>query len=315
VAALLPLPNTEVDFLCLALDAKSVEKIKDRVKSALWPAVTKEISTEELAWTTPARTKAFLSLMAAPNRERIISAVRPLKKSRRFDIHCVFWSPRGPSEKEIVTHSFDHGGGHFYRYRLHRSKAGWHHAFGTGMRDFLFRLRSDCPNHFFEIGPRISAVAWEMYPEATWDADCDLPELARAALREARYKGAHESVEVYCLGRDSSTSAVEVPVWLEREEMGPFRPCFPSTGPLTGHVDILRINSESIEVWDYKPDVALADKAGMQVFIYALVLSVRTEIPLDHFRCGFFDANSAWSFNPNAVAFSPLRRFCSVAHP
>lgn len=306
IAATLPLPNKKVSFICLALKTKSVEKMKDHVKRALWPVAVQEIIAKDSATTETTRTNALLSLLDVQDRTGKVSRLRPLVRTRRLDTHCVFWSARTPSKKDIFTHSFDHGGGHYYRYRLHQVKARRAAPFAAGLSDFLFTVSRDCPNHFFKFGPRISAMEWEVFPETSCDEDCDLPKLARTALSEPRYKGGHENVEVHCLEKDSSTVAVEVPIWWEREEMGPFQCCFPATGPLTGHVDILRLTSYGVEVWDYKPDVKKANRAGMQVLVYALVLSIRTGIPLHRFRCGYFDINSAWTFDPNIVSFQKL---------
>lgn len=304
LATTLPLPNTEVSFLCLGSETKSIEKMRDRVKWALWPVSSEEANENGSTTTETTATKALLDVH---DRTVTVSRLRPLVKTRYLSMHCIFWSSRTPSKKDVFTHSFDHGGGHFYRYRFHKVKARSSAPFAYALRNFLFTVSLDCPNHFFKLGPRISALKWEVSPEAACDEDCDLPELARIALSEARYKGAHDNVEVYCLEKDSSTVAVEVPIWWERKEMGPFQCCFPPTGPLTGHVDILRLRSDRVEVWDYKPDVTLSDRAGMQVFVYALVLSVRTGIPLARFRCGFFDTNSAWTFDPSVVFFQNLR--------
>jgi hypothetical protein len=100
---------------------------------------------------------------------------------------------------------------------------------------------------------------------------------------------------------DSATIAAEVPVWLERDEMRRFG-FADSDGCLTGHIDILRFASDSrIEVWDFKPNAKDEDKAHVQVFLYALMLSTRTGIPLTLFDCGYFDERDAFLFAAQGI--------------
>jgi len=91
---------------------------------------------------------------------------------------------------------------------------------------------------------------------------------------------------------------VEVPIWIKKDELNNFNGIFDSDEPLTGHIDILRIEDGKIWVWDYKPKAFDEKYAATQVFFYSLMLSKRSGIPLSRFRCGYFDERYAFIFKP-----------------
>lgn len=296
----------DVVFRCMALDTGSVEKVKDRVKAALWPTVPETDSTAtdlgSSAQPSDEATARLQTALAGCNRIGLLKDIAAARHTRSLRNHCVFCSHRSSKTKAISTHSFDHGGGHFYRYRLCRDKMEHGRpSIGGDVESFLRSLQEDCPNHFFKTGPRISATRWAISPGTETLRGSNLPSLARLALAEPRFKGAHDNVEVYCLEHDPAALAAEIPVWWERDEMGPFANCFDRAGPLTGHIDLLMRRGGRLEIWDYKPDAERAETAGMQVFLYGLVLAVRASVPLDQVVCGYFDTEAAHCFSP-AVA-------------
>ena len=71
---------------------------------------------------------------------------------------------------------------------------------------------------------------------------------------------------------------------------------------MTGHIDILRVDDDKVWIWDYKPNAHKEKFASTQVFFYALMLSKRTSIPLENFRCGYFDSSYAYLFKPEISA-------------
>ncbi|MBI2670654.1 PD-(D/E)XK nuclease family protein [Candidatus Woesearchaeota archaeon] len=122
--------------------------------------------------------------------------------------------------------------------------------------------------------------------------------LAIEALRLANSRNAHTAIEIFFLNNDEKTIAVEVPLWLEPNEIAYFKDLFKSEHPLTGHIDILRLEDNKIWIWDYKPNSSQEIYAATQTFFYAYMLSKRTNIPLGNFRCGYFDSNCAYVFKP-----------------
>ncbi len=103
------------------------------------------------------------------------------------------------------------------------------------------------------------------------------------------------------LENDDKTIAMEVPVWLNDKEFENFLRVFRSDEPLTGHIDILRVEEDKIWVWDYKPNAIEEKFAATQIYFYCLMLSNRTGIPLERFRCGYFDDRHTFVFDPNSV--------------
>ena len=106
----------------------------------------------------------------------------------------------------------------------------------------------------------------------------------------------HTNVQVFLLNNDKKTIAVEIPIWLENNEMKEFN--FKEKKHLTGHIDIIRKENNNIWVWDYKPNAEKQKYASTQLYFYAAMLSKRTNIPLKEFRCGYFDENIAYMFKP-----------------
>jgi hypothetical protein len=75
---------------------------------------------------------------------------------------------------------------------------------------------------------------------------------------------------------------------------------------LAGHIDVLRHEDDGLlGVWDYKPRAAAERWAHIQVFLYALMLALRTGLPMNAFLCGYFDEKDAYIFRPSR-ARTPL---------
>ena len=101
---------------------------------------------------------------------------------------------------------------------------------------------------------------------------------------------------------DSATIAIELPVFLDPNELTRKKQKIfgmELKDTLTGHLDILQVRFNHIHVLDYKPDAKKGDrKAAEQVFLYALALSKRTNIPLENFICAYFDDRNYYQFKP-----------------
>jgi len=93
------------------------------------------------------------------------------------------------------------------------------------------------------------------------------------------------------LVNDSSTIAVEVPVWLWEKNLN---------SGISGHIDVLQIRQGKIFILDFKPEAGREDeqKVASQLFWYASGLSFRTSIPLKDFACGWFDGKVYFEFEP-----------------
>ena len=91
----------------------------------------------------------------------------------------------------------------------------------------------------------------------------------------------HEALQRFMLANDSTTLAVEVPIWLppaeilelEREHGILLRS--PDASPdasITGHIDFLQVRNGAVHILDYKPD-ARTNRPIAQLTIYALALT------------------------------------------
>lgn len=206
-----------------------------------------------------------------------------------------------PRAGSVTCHSFAHGRGHYYRYRLATFKLD---AVPERLRAFLANVASQCPpDECFLDGPRASSFGFPSDLQVTLvqSPGHKLSRLAAEALHHRKFRSVHEDIEKYLLDRDSETVACEVPIWLERAEYQTLT-ANPGPGTLTGHIDVLRCERDDrIGIWDYKPSVADEEHAHVQVYLYALMLSRRTGMGLDRIECGYFDSSVAVSFLPMDV--------------
>jgi hypothetical protein len=197
----------------------------------------------------------------------------------------------------MIRHkSFGHGW--WYHYRLHEENAARHCADGLSpLHAYLSGLFDECPDEKFLIGPRCSRLRLPFDAEIHRVKHHQLSRLA--ALAGGRWS-AHTEVELALLNHDPKTVASEVPLWLDPHEHElVLRLGVP--GSLTGHVDILRVEEGKVWVWDYKPGASKERFAATQTWAYAVMLAQRTGLPLDAFRCGWFDEKDAFVFEPGKL--------------
>jgi hypothetical protein len=164
--------------------------------------------------------------------------------------------------------------------------------------EFMEKMMTECPDHYFNTGPRSSALRFDVNTNQARVDGHEVCKLAELGVGTGRYKTAHSNVEVYMLENDAHTIAVEVPIWLHPHELEMYLTLFESEEPLTGHIDILRVEDDLVWIWDYKPNAEKEKYADCQVLFYAIMLSKRTGIPLESFRCGYFDEKTAFVFKP-----------------
>lgn len=196
----------------------------------------------------------------------------------------------------------DHSGG-FYIYRTHNEKVKWLCNNGySPLINYLDLMFTNCPDEFFKEGPRSSMLKLNL-------SNLDLKQVSgheismltsyALEINRNRFNSNHERVQMFMLENDNKTIAMEVPVWLLKNEFDSFKSFFKSDKALTGHIDILRIEDNKIWIWDYKPRASEQEYASTQIYFYALMLSKRTGILLDAIRCGYFDDRHAFVFKPD----------------
>ena len=202
----------------------------------------------------------------------------------------------------IKNCSFDHKGG-FYHYRVHQLKLDSlcnNHL--EPLKEFIESMFSSCPDKYFFSGPRSSSLKFKL-------SNLDLKNIPKHELcllthhglekNSERYKTNHSKVQVFMLEHDNNSIACEVPLWLLPQEIKTYQELFNTQEPLTGHIDILRVEDDKIWILDYKPNAQKENYAATQVYFYALMLSKRTKLPLENFRCGYFDHLNCYLFDPN----------------
>ena len=206
--------------------------------------------------------------------------------------------------------SFKHGW--FYHYRVHCPKTDSLCDNGlSSLKTFMDKMMETCPDHYFQSGPRSSSLKFNVDSRHIRVDGHEVCKLAQLGVDSGRYRTAHSNVEVYMLENDSSTIAVELPIWLMPHELEVYKMLFDSDEPLTGHIDIVRVEDGNVWIWDYKPNAEKEKYANCQVLFYAIMLSKRTGIPIDRFRCGYFDEKTAFVFKPGIkqLALEELKAF------
>lgn len=190
------------------------------------------------------------------------------------------------------------GHGWWYHYRLHEENAARSCADGLApLNAYLRGLFEECPDEKFLAGPRCSRLRFDFDVEIHRVQHHPVSAFAKLA---GDVRSGHTEVELAFLAHDSKTVASEVPLWLDPHEhelvlrLG-------EPGSLTGHIDILRVEEGVVWVWDYKPGAAKEKYAAAQTWAYALMLSRRTGLPLERFRCGWFDERDAFIFQPEKL--------------
>ncbi len=258
----------------LWVSGRKVETVRSIIKAAFWPPPR------------PAHPIPYAGLSAGspppPPPDHAIGRVGwfiPAKEPKRKQLEC-----RSLDHKQIYRLRFDYG-------QLDRVTA----PLGNYVRSMVH----DCPNHLFLLdGLRCSSFPGHLATELTHHGDHEVSQIARESHHHERFKSRHENCQYHFLTSDPFTVAVELPVWIEEEDLADFTDAFGARGPLTGHVDLVREKGGLVEVWDYKPRARHERTAATQVYLYTLALALRTGIPLTRFACGYFDEHDCYTFSP-----------------
>ncbi len=192
--------------------------------------------------------------------------------------------------------SFKHGW--YYHYKVHTRKTSELATEFPQLQKYLDSVFTSCPHEYFQSGPRSSKLRMKIPVDPLQVVGHEVSALTKLGLEAnyERYSSDHPRVQVFMLENDNNTLAMEVPLWVMPEEVD--KELLKIDEPLTGHIDVLRIEDGKIWIWDYKPNASSEKFASAQVFFYAFMLSKRTGIPLEKFRCGYFDSANAYIFKP-----------------
>lgn len=200
----------------------------------------------------------------------------------------------------IMTTTLTHGVKYQYRIHKHKIEKLCNNKL-QNLKEYIFSSFTKCPNQYFLTGPRSSILKFPITKEKLPSQKHEVSMLARIGLESNYYQDAHSNVQMFMLSYDEKTIAIEIPIWLLPEEIEQYREIFKEEKPLTGHIDLVRIENNKIWVWDYKPNAHREKYATTQTYFYALMLSKRTGIPITEFMCGYFDDKNTYVFNPAQI--------------
>jgi len=181
-----------------------------------------------------------------------------------------------------------------YNFKYHRPKLEMlckDNGFSP-LSEYVKRFEKGCPSFFDDIKNRCSQVriAVRAEKETRYNNACRLADFALRSCNNNSQR--HLAVENFMLINDSSTVAVEVPVWLWEKNL--------DVG-VSGHIDVLQVRQGKIFILDYKPSAERENEQGVasQLFWYASGLSFRTSIRLEKFMCAWFDERAYYEFIPS----------------
>ena len=211
--------------------------------------------------------------------------------------------------KAILSRRFEHE--QVYYFRMHALKTNIIGKSQPGLGGYLYDLIKGKVPKGFGSGKRCSEAAkLGLLPSITTRsvAGSIAPVLCEMGLETAAHnRQRHDAVERFFLINDSATVACEVPVYASAEEIAKVIPDW-SGGKLHGHIDILQNRGGNIVIMDYKPEMADERFFTSQLALYALLLSIRTGVPIDLMKCGYFNERVSKEFYPaNALGKGLVR--------
>lgn len=238
---------------------------------------------------------------------------------------CTYHGLRGQAKRlyspELLIFSKKFYHEQVYKFQMHKAKIelllrdtefSKHKRF-LPIKDYLHKVPTDdFPHHIFgpkkesiEAEQRASQLKMDSLPIISLSKNNMANKLSGLALQLAKNnKERHEKVQEFMLVNDSTTIAVEAPVYLTHDDIEYFKERNFTINledyrtPITGHIDVLQIRNNMIHILDYKPEAEKEKRALKQLTIYALALASRTKLPLTCFKCAWFDEKNYFEFYP-----------------
>jgi hypothetical protein len=209
--------------------------------------------------------------------------------------------------KEIVRgYTLEHK--QVYRFQVHQAKldilnSSAHLQSFVGLKAYFDTVGPTYPHRLFtDAVHRSSKFPAQFHPPITRKENHATRLAALALPTSPNNRKRHETLQRFMLLNDSVTVAVEIPVYLSREDQTYYRNCGFDLGfesdAVTGHIDFLQIRNGFLHILDYKPDARKEKHAHVQLTIYALALARRANLPLKMFKCAWFDEKDYYEFFP-----------------
>ncbi len=194
-----------------------------------------------------------------------------------------------------------------YEHKFHTLKLNIAAKRFPNLRKYIINIQNKCPNYLFKNKQSIrcsninSNIKLKISEFQKLTKENNALKLCKLALCLAKKNNErHQKVEEFMLINDSATVAVEVPVFLFKMELEKYKlkGLLDINQTITGHIDIIQVRYNKIYVLDYKAQIEKQRDVAIQVFLYTLALSKRTNINLENFVCGWFNDKSYYEFSP-----------------
>ena len=236
---------------------------------------------------------------------------RPLTTYSRLRKSCrKLFSP----EAIIRSHTFYHQ--QVYRFQVHQAKLAMllkseletPKEQSATLAAYLASITKNFPHHLFQSAEhRSSKFPTELHPRVERKENHATRLAALALPTSPNNKKRHETLQRFMLINDSVTVAVEIPVYLNREDIRYYQSHGLNlnfeTEVITGHIDFVQMRNGYVHILDYKPDARKERHAHVQLTIYALALARRTGLKLKDFKCAWFDEKDYFEFFPLTGVF------------
>src|SRR5712692_6781396 len=205
-----------------------------------------------------------------------------------------------------------------YRFQVHLAKLALlleppAHRHFASLKDYLTTVAQHFPHKLFQSTEhRSSKFPTELAPPITRKENYATRLAALVLPTSPTNKKRHETLQRFMLINDSVTAAVEIPVFLTSDDIAYYRQRgftldFDSQ-IITGHIDFLQVRNGYLHILDYKPEARKEKHAHVQLTIYALALSRRTNLPLKNFKCAWFDEHDYFEFFPLQAVYWPKEK-------
>lgn len=195
-----------------------------------------------------------------------------------------------------------------YQFQVHRAKldlllAQPNHTAFQELKRYFTSVDDHFPHQLFQTSrERSSKFPVELHPPVTRKENNATRLAALALPTSPTNRKRHETLQRFMLINDSVTVAVEIPVYLTRDDVAYYRSrgfdLAIDTEVITGHIDFLQVRNGFLHILDYKPEARKEKHAHVQTTIYALALARRTRLPLKMFKCAWFDEKDYFEFYP-----------------
>ena len=195
-----------------------------------------------------------------------------------------------------------------YRFQAHRAKLellfeNTYNRHLASVRKHLEAVGEDFPHAMFQSTEHRSSKFPTTVAIPVTHKENYATRLATLVLPAAiTNKKRHETLQRFMLVNDSATIAVEIPVYLAKEDITYYRgqgfKLDFESDIITGHIDFLQVRDGYLQILDYKPEARKEKHAHVQLTIYALALARRANLPLKYFKCAWFDEKDYFEFFP-----------------